>query len=236
VSQNCPKCGFEQDSGVECRRCGILFARYTSSLEGQPPEVAFEATALGGGIFRRFYRVFRWVALAGSVIVVILILRQAPPPPPVDVDPDAGRLLQSKMRELANSIGAGRSATLRLAEAEVNSWLGENLDLSSPASESTLQDLQVDLTGDRLQLYLVFGLYGQNLSLILEGRPQVQEGFLLLEVTAGRLGSLPIPQMALDRAVQGLFESPQNRENFRLPPEIADIQVENSQLAISFAK
>ncbi len=220
---------------MECRRWVIIFARYTSSLEGQPPEVAFEASAPAGGIFRRFYRVFRWVALAASVIVVILILRQAPPPQ-VEVDPDASLRLQTKMRELASSIGAGRSATLRLAEAEVNSWLGENLDLSSPASESTLQDLQVDLRGDRLQLYLVFGLYGQNLSLILEGRPQVQEGYLLLEVTAGQLGSLPIPQMALDRAVQGLFESPQNRENFRLPPEIADIQVENSQLAISFAR
>jgi hypothetical protein len=175
------------------------------------------------------------VALAVSVIVVILILRQAPPPQ-VEVDPDAGLRLQSKMRELASSMGAGRSATLRLAESEVNSWLSENLDLSSPASDSTLQDLQVDLTGDRLQLYFVFGLYGQNLSLILEGRPHVQEGYLLLEVTAGQLGSLPIPQLALDRAVQGLFESPQNRENFKLPPEIADIQVENSQLAISFAK
>ncbi len=175
------------------------------------------------------------MVLAGSVIVVILILRQAAPPQ-VEVDPDASLRLQSKMRELAHSMGAGRSATLRLAEAEVNSWLSENLDLSSTTSDSTLQDLQVDLAGDRLQLYFVFGLYGQNLSLILEGRPQVQEGYLLLEVTAGQLGSLPIPQLALDRAVQGLFESPQNRENFKLPPEIADIQVENSQLAISFAK
>ena len=234
MSQICPKCGFEQDSGVECSRCGILFARYSSD-PGRPPEAAFETSPPAGGIFRRFYRVFRWVALAVSVIVVILILRQATPPQ-VDVDPDAGRRLQSKMVELAQSMGAGRSATLRLAEAEVNSWLSENLDLSSPASDSTLQDLQVDLTGDRLQLYFVFVLYGQNLSLILEGRPQVQEGYLLLEVTAGQLGSLPIPQLALDRAVQGLFESPQNRENFRLPPEIADIQVENSQLAISFAR
>ncbi len=188
-----------------------------------------------GGTFRRFYRVFRWVALAVSVIVVILILRQAPPPQ-VDQDPDAGRRLQSKMRELAHSMGAGRSTTLRLAEAEVNSWLSENLAPSSPASESALQDLQVDLTGDRLQLYFVFGLYGQSLSLILEGRPQVKGGYLLLEPTAGQLGSLPIPQLALERAVARLFASPQNRENFRLPPEIANIQVENSQLAISFAR
>ena len=235
MSQICPKCGFEQDSGIECSRCGIFFARYSSDPESQQPEAAFEPGPPAGGTFRRFYRIFRWVALAVSVIVVILILRQAPPPQ-VDVDPDASRRLQSKMRELAHSIGAGRSATLRLAEAEVNAWLSENLDLSSPASDSTLQDLQVDLTGDRLQLYFLFGLYGQNLSLILEGRPRVQEGYLLLEVTAGRLGSLPIPQIALDRAVQGLFASPQNRENFRLPPEIADIQVENSRLAISFAR
>ncbi len=235
MSQTCPKCGYEQDSGVECSRCGIFFARYSLDPESQPPEAAFEPGPPAGGTFRRFYRIFRWVALAVSVIVVILILRQATPPQ-VDVVPDSGRRLQSKMRELGKSIRTGRSASLRLAEAEVNSWLSENLDLSSPASDSTLRDLQVDLTGDRLQLYFLFGFYGQNLSLILEGRPRVQEGYLLLEVTAGRLGSLPIPQLALDRAVQGLFESPQNRENFRLPSEIADIQVENSQLAILFAK
>ena len=199
------------------------------------PEAASETSPPAGGTFRRLYRVFRWVVLGGSVIVVILILRQAPPPQ-VDVDPDAGRRLQSKMLELAYSMGAGRSATLRLTEAEVNSWLGENLALSSPASESAFQDLQMDLTGERLQLYFVFGFLGQNLSLILEGSPQVQEGYLLLEVTAGQLGSLPIPQMALDRAVQSLFESPRNRENLRLPPEIANIRVENSQLAISFVR
>ena len=234
MSQICPKCGFQQDSGMECSRCGIIFARYSSDPERQPPEAASETSPSAGGTFRRFYRVFRWVGLAVSLIVVILILRQAPPPQ-VDRDPDAGRRLQSKMRELAHSMGAGRSATVRLAEAECNSWLSENLALSSPGSDSALQNLQLDLAGDRLRLYLVFGFYGQNLSLILEGRPQVKEGYLLLEVTAGQLGSLPIPQMALDRAVQRLFESPQNRENFRLPPEIVGIKVENSQLVISFA-
>ena len=234
MSQICPKCGFEQDSGTECGRCGILFARYSSGSENQLLEEALEPGPPALGTFRRFYRIFRWVALAGSVIVVILILRQTPPPQ-VDRDPDAVLRLQSKMRELAHSMGAGRSSTLRLAEAEVNSWLSDNLAPSSPASGSALQDLRVDLAGDRLQLYFVFSFYGQNLSLILEGRPQVEAGFLLLEVTAGELGSLPIPQMALDRAVQRLFESPENRENFRLPPEIADIQVENSQLAISFS-
>ncbi len=205
----------------------------------------------GSSTFRRFYRVFRWAALAGAIVVVILILRQATPPQ-VDVDPAAGIRLQRKMRELQNSLRAGRSHTLRLAETEVNSWVNENLALSSGVLENPTQtaagapadiqevrsgvrDLKIDLTGDRVQAYVVFDFHGQSLSLILEGRLQVQEGQLGFEVLAGQLGSLPIPQMALDRAVQRLFESPQNRDQFRLPPEIGDIQVENSELVISFA-
>ncbi len=205
----------------------------------------------GSSIFRRFYRVFRWAALAGAIVVVILILRQATPPQ-VDVDPAAGLRLQRKMRELQNSLRAGRSHTLRLAETEVNSWVNENLALSSGVLENPTQtaagapadiqevrsgvrDLKIDLTGDRVQAYVVFDFHGQSLSLILEGRLQVQEGQLGFEVLAGQLGSLPIPQMALDRAVQRLFESPQNRDQFKLPPEIGDIHVENSELVISFA-
>ena len=211
-----------------------------------------ESTRPGGDTFRRFYRVFRWVVLAGAIVVVILILRQAPPPH-VDVDPAAGLRLQLKMRELQNSLRAGRSHTLRLAETEVNSWVSENLALSSRVSEdptetaagaqadieevrSAVRELKIDLTGDRVQAYVVFDFHGRNLSLILEGRPQVQEGQLRFEAIAGQLGSLPIPQMALDRAVQRLFESPENRDQFRLPPEIGDIHVENGELVISFAK
>lgn len=201
--------------------------------------------------FRRSYRVFRWGALAGTIVVVILILRQASPPQ-VDVDPAAGLRLERKMRDLQNSLRAGRSHTLRLAETEVNSWVNENLALSPKALEdgtetavgasadiagvrSAVRDLKIDLTGDRVQAYVLFDFYGQDLSLILEGRLQVQEGQLGFEATAGQLGSLPIPQMALDRAVQRLFDSPQNRDQFRLPPEIGNIQVENDQLVISFA-
>ncbi len=202
-----------------------------------------QSSRSGRSLFRRSYRVFRWGALAGTIVVVILILRQASPPQ-VDVDPVAGLRLERKMRDLQNSLRAGRSHTLRLAETEVNSWVNENLALSSRASEdptetavgaSAVRDLKIDLTGDRVQAYVLFDFHGQNLSLILEGRLQVQEGQLDFEATAGQLGSLPIPQMALDRAVQHLFESPQNRAQFSLPPEIGDIHVENDQLVISFA-
>ena len=50
-----------------------------------------------------FYRVFRWVMLAGTVVVVMLVLRQTPPPR-IESDPEAGRRVVSKIRELQKSL------------------------------------------------------------------------------------------------------------------------------------
>ena len=63
---------------------------------------------------------------------------------------------------------------------------------------------------------------------------QFLDNYIRLKPTSGKLGSLPIPQMALDRAVRKMFESPENREKFKLPDEVADIRVENSEFVISF--
>jgi len=36
---NCPKCGFEQpDGGVDCARCGVIFAKWESGPSAPPPE------------------------------------------------------------------------------------------------------------------------------------------------------------------------------------------------------
>ena len=177
----------------------------------------------------RFYRVLRWVVLVGIVVLVVLVLADAPPPQ-VDTQADAGRAIQVKMMDLQTSMLAGRSHSLRLGEAEVNFWLGKNLE----ENPSAMQDLRINLNGDLLRVYLVFISYGQDLSLILEGRVRVKEGYLDLEPTAGQLGSFPIPRFGLGRAVQRLFESTENREKFKLPQEINDIRVENSELGISF--
>ena len=177
----------------------------------------------------RFYRVLRWVVLVGIVALVVLVLADAPPPQ-VDTDPNAGRAIQVKMMDLQTSMLAGRSHSLRLEEAELNFWLGKNLE----ENPSAMQDLRINLNGDLLRVYLVFISYGQDLSLILEGRVRVKEGYLDLEPTAGQLGSFPIPRFGLGRAVQRLFESTENREKFKLPQEINDIRVENSELGISF--
>lgn len=184
---------------------------------------------VGPSTLGRFYRVLRWVVLVGIVVLVVLVLADAPPPQ-VDTQADAGSAIQVKMMDLQTSMLAGRSHSLRLEEAELNFWLGKNLE----ENPSAMQDLRINLNGDLLRVYLVFISYGQDLSLILEGRVRVKEGYLDLEPTAGQLGSFPIPRFGLGRAVQRLFESTENREKFKLPQEINDIRVENSELGISF--
>jgi hypothetical protein len=72
-----------------------------------------------------------------------------------------------------------------------------------------------------------------DLSLELEGQLTVRDGCLRLEPTAGKLGSLPLMQATLEGAAYRLFDSPENKEKFRLPPEIRDVRVERGRLIVS---
>ena len=155
---------------------------------------------------------------------------------------------------------ARQARELRLNEAELNGWLRSNLAVRSESSppgsgpkvaedppltggaqnltveevQSNVRDVRVTLDGDRLHGYVLFELYGKNLSLTLNGRLELRDGYLRLTPTAMKLGSMPIPRATLERAVQQLFDSPENREQFRVPSRIRDIRVENSTLIIAY--
>jgi hypothetical protein len=260
----CPKCGFQQDDGSRCERCGFLLARYGPLPSGFPSAAPFTQGAAtpsdsaissqevpGPGAFRRFTRVFRWVALAVSLIALFLLLRPATPPP-VRTDPHAAEHVQTKMEQMERAVAEGRPHILQFTEAELNVWMQSNLALgpgpatggsgtTGPASEPTLEsvrsgmrDIKVNLLGDRVRAYALFTLYGKDISLQLEGRLFVADSRLRLEPISGMLGSMPIPKLTLDRAVSRLFDSAENREKFLLPPEIKDIQVVNGELRVSY--
>ena len=242
----CPHCALRQEDAADCRNCGIIFARYRSrTTPTQPSRPAIASPHRG--FFLQSYRVVRWLALAALILVAVLILRRASPPQ-VDTDPDAGQRVESKLKEAHNSMRIGRAHRLQLGEAEVNSWLTGNLP-PSPASHSSpaatdptasqevqtaMHDIKIDLREDLLLAYVLFDFHGQDLSLILEGRLRVTDGYIRLEPTGGTLGSLPLPAGLLNRAVARLFESSQNREKLRLPAAISDMHVENGELVVSF--
>ncbi len=197
----------------------------------------------------KFYRVFRWFVLAGALIVLLLILNAAAPPE-VSTDAGAAQRVEFKIYQLESAVNAGESHTLALNEAELNTFLRSNLVLkgshatpaeqvSQPAIEPTLaevqssvRDVRINLIDDHVRAYVLFDFHGKDLSLILEGRLQVVDGYLRMLPSRGTLGSLPIPQATLDNAVARLFDSPENREKFRVPPHISDIRVENGELLV----
>ena len=100
--------------------------------------------------------------------------------------------------------------------------------------QSSVRDVKIALADDRVQAYVLFDFHGKDLSLILEGRLHVENGYLRFEPTSGKLGSLPLPQSTLESAVGRLFDAPENREKMRVPPEIKDIRIENGELLVEY--
>jgi hypothetical protein len=191
------------------------------------------------------------VASAVALVALVLLLWPADPPE-VRTDPKAVERVQAKVEQAAHTAVDGNAPVLQLDEAELNAWIQSNLEPATPSAgaapraprpsneptlqqaQSSLRGVKINLVGDQLRTYVLFNLYGKDLTLQLEGRLVVTEGRLRLRPTREMLGSTPIPQMNLDRAVSRLFDSPANRDNFQLPPEIKDIQVSNGELIVSY--
>jgi hypothetical protein len=221
-----------------------------TSTSPQLPEPSLSETQKPG-VFRRVFRVVRWVSLAVALVLVVLLLWPANPPT-VRTDPRATERVQAKIEQAVQTAVEGQAPVLQMDEAELNAWIQTNLALQTPSEselpsapvpsgeptlqqvQSSLRDVKINLIGEELRAYVLFNLYGKDFTLQLEGRLVVTEGHLRLRPTRGMLGSLPIPQITLDRAVSRLFDSPENRESFQLPPEIKDIRVVNGELIVSY--
>jgi hypothetical protein len=205
----------------------------------------------------RFYKVFRVVVLVVMIVAIALVFRTSPPPP-VDRDPNAAQTLQAKLVEEQRQSDAKEPHKLEMNEAELNSMLSQNLQLAPPAKpapapapapaapaapskdptieevQSSVRDVKVSLLDSSVRAYVIFAFHGADLSLQLDGQLGVRDGYLRFTPIGGKLGSLPLPQAALDNAVAKLFDSPDNKEKFHVPPDVQDIRVEGNQLVVSY--
>lgn len=233
----CPKCAFEQEEGAECVRCGIIFAKF-KSLEGPAESTKVSRRApdpepIKRGVWSRLFRILPWISLILTIGVLLTILRPSPPLE-IQTDPQAGERIAEKMAQLEMAIATGRSHALSLTEAELNHWVRGSVAMTSADQEasSSLKDVRLNLMGSQVCVYALFLVYGKEVSLRLDGTVETRDGFLRFNPTAGQVGSLPLPSKALDIVVRKLFESPQNRSMFQLPPEIKSIGIDNSLLMI----
>jgi len=135
----------------------------------------------------------------------------------------------------------------------LNSYLASHLDIAPQAAtpapdggpgvpsaadveqmRSSVRDVKVQMEGDQVHAYLVFDLHGKEMSLDLVGRLGAADGYLKFEPVSGHIGSLPIPQSALESAVKQLMASPVNREKLRLPSDVSDLRIENGELVTTY--
>lgn len=209
--------------------------------------------------WKLIFRIVRWSTYATAILTLILVLHKTPPPP-VETSPQAAARAEQKFEDAERSVANGYPATLRMDETELNSYLSSHLELqgneaakpapaaneqsapdnSAPTAEgveqmrSNVRDVKIQLVDDRVKAYVVFDVHGKDMSLQLEGRLSAQNGYLNFEPVSGQIGSLPIPQSSLESAVRRLMESPENREKLKLPPQIADLHIENGEVVASY--
>jgi hypothetical protein len=124
ADMNCPKCGFQQDDGPQCLCCGLIFARYHAGAQPPRPKLEPDLNAVRSivGLLRKSYRVFRWLSLAGLIVVILLIFHVSPPPGIV-VTSDASQHAEAKIQEFQSIAGQGTEQELEINESELNGWL-----------------------------------------------------------------------------------------------------------------
>ena len=208
---------------------------------------------------KRIFKIIRWTTYSLAIVTLVLVFHKAPPPL-VETSPQAAARAEEKFEQVEKAVASGQPATLRLDETELNSYLGSHLALEgnsapnpTPAGgeqgagngatptpqeieqmRSNVRDVKVQLIDDRVKAYVVFDVHGKDMTLQLEGRLAAQDGYLRFEPLGGQIGSLPIPQSALESAVQRLMDSPENREKLKLPAEISDLRIQNGEVVASY--
>lgn len=205
------------------------------------------------------FRILRWSTYAAVILTLILVLRKTPPPP-VETSPQAAARAEQKVEQVERAVANRQPATLRLDETELNSYLSSHLELSGKQTpkpphatdqqgtsdragptwqdlqqgHSNVRDVKIQLVDNRVKAYVVFDVHGKHMTLQLEGHLSAQNGYLNFDPVGGQIGSLPIPQSALESAIRRLMESPQNREKLKLPRHIADLHVENGEIVANY--
>lgn len=189
---------------------------------------------------RRIWRVIYWGSIIAGAWGLILMLRRAPMPQ-VTTSPEAAQSAAQKLSALVAPSDASRSPggpqRIALTESEVNSFLAERLLTAGGGAPretgiGTLRDLKVTFSGDRARFFGLFSVVGKDMTLEIEGRLHVAEGYVRFEPTGGSLGELGLPQSAVAAVISKIMDSPEARESFRLPASIRDVRVENGELVI----
>jgi hypothetical protein len=216
----CHNCGFHQNDGTICQKCGMpFFGHPTTAADG--PKIASRpqkpdpnrAELLPPRLSNRELR------QPCTIIIAILLILHKSHPPQVTADPQAAQQAESKIEasESAAAVRPARAAAPRFFRGQFTAAPGSRAGSATahddprcrsnpqaqptpaPAApdptieevQSSVKDVKVTMHDDRVEAYVVFNFHGEDLSLDLEGKLGVNDGVLQFQPTQGTLGSLP---------------------------------------------
>ena len=156
----------------------------------------------------------------------------APPPGATSGGAAPGAAAGQTATPAAQTISAVPATALPASDDLAGSGMPSAADIDQ--MRSNVKDVKVQLVGDRVIAYVVFGVHGADMTLQLEGKLGSDNGYIRFEPLSGQIGSLPLPLSAVQNAMQRLMESPENREKLRLPADVTDLKIENGEVVTTY--
>ena len=78
---------------------------------------------------RLIFRIVRWTSYIAAIITLVMVFH-AKPAPIIATSPQAAARVEQKVEAVEQAVASGQSATLRLDQTELNSYLASHLDIS----------------------------------------------------------------------------------------------------------
>jgi len=189
----------------------------------------------------RVWRIVGWAALGFVALVLVsggvaaILIFHNVPPPKVNVDTTALQRLQAEWQ--SNQTQTAPSAPHKphvflIDEGQVNAAI--RYKEANEYTGANPPDMTVQIEGDRLHVYMSSVSNGRTISVDLEVKLRVRDGYLQVEPISGRIGSLPIPRKTLEAFCRAMMNSPAGQEVLRLPPYLSDLRVEDSKIVAIF--
>ena len=206
-------------------------------------------------------RIFSAVLLLGSVVTLYQLFSKPQPvaePQSQDVAKANASAFDQKIERLGTPRSSGDAPTeVRFSSDEVSAEIAQSTsapaagvpaavtsDPAKPVStapsspEATISQGQVQVKGYEVKLdgdvargQFVTAIAGKDVYVTLAGHLGSQDGYVTFDPTEFKVGELNIPVSLVNSALQKkLLEQ---REQLKLPPGIASLRVENSELVIT---
>jgi hypothetical protein len=80
--------------------------------------------------WRMLFRIVRWSTYVAGAITLFLVLHKAPAPV-IETSPQAAARVEQKFEQVEQAVSSGQSATMRMDQTELNSYLASHLDIAS---------------------------------------------------------------------------------------------------------